>query len=490
MNTRRISPVFALFLIGSVLIVTNCGLVVLSNGPIILSSSPSMTHFSNWEDFKSSFVNVTQPTNVTSVVTGVTYVHKEPDQTIIVEVQESLNVSGVVSQRILSFSANFPGALQTRRTPALLRQWVVDELSVENETVTENQSLSIQSINKVSIWGRFAFGIPGMIEGLLGYVWLILSIAILAMVLATYMKPVRRQSLAPWIVGFSLLTFLAGGGFIVGALLCIVIGAAGFAWTKRFRETFFGTMIDVARLNAKAIRAIAEDERKIRQAVNTVIVVAVLSSIGVGLYAYNVSLVHTQDAISNLRSIYNMLVQGSLFSGMEVFFGALSSVTVAILKWLGLSAIVYLIGVKLLRFEFKFSSMAAVLAFVYVPEAIQALTPAIFFNEPFLSQGLDIGIMSIPVTWPILLFFISRLWAFALLVVALATVMEISNLRALGVGLLVGTIYGLAEYVFVYPQVEIPGLRIEFANSAEMILMAAAILFLIAILLGAFKKES
>lgn len=478
MKREKITPIFVSLLIASILMISNGALIASNNAPIMLSSpSPNIVRFSNWTDFAASALNATD----------VSVLHKEPESTVLIEALKTFNTSGNLEDRILTYQGEFAGNESVRRDPAQLDEWLANALGVDKDVVSEGTALSVEAISSGSFWGRFVSGIPGTVEGGFVYVWLFLAVLILILDVLIYVNPRRQKHFGLWIVALSVLSLPIGGGFIVGAIIGVISGFTGFEWPKKSRETFVGRILHTARLDTTTLKALGEDTARMQAAVLTVILVAVLSSFGAGLYVFNVNMIYSQDVSWALKSTYSIFVQGITFTGMDVYFGATAYITVGILKWLILSIIVYLVGAKVLGSEFKFSGMATALAFVYVPEILQMLTPLLFTNEPLLSRGALIDY--IPVTWPLALFYISRIWAFMILVITLKTIMDLSTMRAIAVGLFTSTVYGLVNYIYVYPSLNLPGLRIQFAASSLVgVLILASSVTVLAFLLGAFKK--
>ncbi|MGD0029365.1 MAG: hypothetical protein ABSC91_10555 [Candidatus Bathyarchaeia archaeon] len=479
MSKKKLTPVFVWLLIASVLMIVNGALISFYNGPMMVSSgSPPIVRFSDWGNFAATAVNAT----------SVSVLHQEPDPAVLVEALKTFtNPDNSTEDKLLTFEGSFPGNRTVRGNQTLLNEWVVTELTVDPTTVRDNITLSLTAISNEPFWWRFVSGIPGTVEGGAAYIWLFLAVLVLAIDMLIYMKPRNQKRFAPAILVFSLLSLPIGGGFIIGMIIGLIVGLAGLEWPKNFQETFIGRIFNVARLNAESLKILGTDAAKMQTAVLTVIFVAVLSSLGVGIYILNVNLMHVPDTYAALKSTYSILVQGAVFTGVDAYFGATAYITVGILKWLILSIIVYLVGAKVLGLEFKFRSMATILAFVYVPEILQMFTPFLFTNEPMLSKGALI--ILIPVTWPLALFYISRIWAFVILIFAIRTIMDLTTMRALGVGLFTGTIYTLVNYLYVYPTLNPPGLAIQFSNSSVPILILASVAILVAFFLGIFKKQ-
>jgi len=481
MKREKITPVFLLLLIASVLMISNGALVASNKAPIMLSSSPPIiVRFSNWANFTSEATNAS----------AVSLLHEEPSTTVLVEAEKQFNNSANETEdRILTYDGDFVGNQTVRSNPTLLDEWLAGELSVQPYVVKDNTVLSVSTITSQPFWGRITFGIPGFVEGGLAYVWLFFAVLVLLATIFIFFNPRGQKRFGLWIVVFSLLTLPVGGGFILGAVLGAIAGILGLEWPKSFGDTFIGRIVHAATFNGKTLGTLATDAGRMQTAVLTVILVAVLSSFGVTLYVFNVNMIYASEPFQALTSTYSIFVQGATFIGMDVYFAVAAYITVGIVKWLVLSIIVYLVGSKVLGYEFKFSGMATALAFVYVPEILQMFTPTLFTNEPLLSQGTIVDF--IPTTWPLILFYISRIWAFVILVIVVKKIMDLSTLRALGFGLLTGTAYLVLNYVYVYPTLNLPGLKIQFSTGSSMpILIVMSIVVVIAFLLGTFKKQA
>jgi hypothetical protein len=480
MSKKKLTPVFLWLLVASVLMIANGALISFYNGSMMVSSgSPTIVRFSNWGNFAATAVNAT----------SVSILHQEPDPTVLIEALKTFTTpDNETEDKLLTFEGNFPGNQTVRGNQTLLNEWVVEGLTVDPTTVSDNTTLSLTAISNQPFWWRFVSGIPGTVEGGAADFWLFLAVLVLLIDMMIYMKPRNQKSFAPAIVVLSLLSLPIGGGFIIGMIIGLIVGVAGLEWPKNFRETFIGRIINVARLDTESLKMLGTDAARMQTAVLTVIFVAVLSSLGVGIYIVNVNLMHAQDTYTALKSTYSILVQGAVYTGVDAYFGATAYIIVGILKWLILSIIVYLVGAKVLGLEFKFRSMATILAFVYVPEILQMFTPFLVTNEPMLSKGALMFLL--PITWPLALFYISRIWAFVILVFAIRTIMDLTTMRALGVGLFTGTIYALVNYLYVYPTLNPPGLSIQFSNSSVAILIIASVATLVAFFLGTFKKQA
>jgi hypothetical protein len=114
--------------------------------------------------------------------------------------------------------------------------------------------------------------------------------------------------------------------------------------------------------------------------------------------------------------------------------------------------------------------------------------PVMFPIEPYLSQAWQF--MLIPVSWPLILYYITHLWSLFILVLAVEKMLDVTRGKAFGTALLVAIPYFVTNYLILNPILGTPGFRIEFTSiSSQMILFLSSIALSVAAFLGAFKKE-
>jgi len=471
MKQEKYTILRRLLLIASILMIINGVWIAANNAPIIVSSStPIIVRCNRWEDFKALAKNAE---NVTFIQNGT--------ESLRVEALKTFNSSGEIEQKILTYSGDFP-----RDQTGKLQKWLATELEVDERAITKDL-ISLKEVMEAPFWGRLSLGIPGMVEGNMVYFWLLWPILILVFAFQIYRKPRLYRNLGSWIVTFSLMSIPIGGGFIVGVVVGVVIGFVGMEWPKPLGETFFGRLLRSLRGDPKVFELIKDDPTLLNSAALTIILVAFLSGTGNALYAFNVSKIHPSDNVVALVPTYDILVHGTTFIGIPVYFTTIAYISIGIIKWLILSLIVYFIGAKLAGRNSEYGNIARVLAFAYVPEALQVFMPLMFPNEPMLSTGFQI--FFIPISWPLIFFYITRLWVFILLVISLERLLDTPRGKAVGIAFFTGTLYWLTNYLFINPILNIPGFAIAFTPESSLgILVLASAAFLIATVLGTFKK--
>jgi len=341
-----------------------------------------------------------------------------------------------------------------------------------------------------TFWGRIVFGVPGLVEGGWAYFWLFLVVLLLIITLRAGIRPRTQKKLGPLMVALALLSIPIGGGFYVGAILGVMAGVYAMEFPKPFIETFVGRITSTLTGGTKVFESVSKDSKGLQTAVLVVILVGLLSGFGACLYSTNLGRIYPNGtpAQEDAVAASNILIGGVLYTDASFYTSVVGSMGVAVLKWLILSALVYLFGAKLLNSDVSFAVLSSVLAFVYVPEILMIAMPMMFTNEPYLSVTYQFLVF--PISWPLILFYLSRFWAFVILVFAIEKVLDISRGRAVGTAILVSIPYFIVNYLQLYPMLETPGLRISFTSeSSTMILLLGSIALLIAVFLGAFRKE-
>ncbi|MEM2144013.1 MAG: hypothetical protein QW279_01525 [Candidatus Jordarchaeaceae archaeon] len=347
-------------------------------------------------------------------------------------------------------------------------------------------------------WGRIISGAPGLVERGMAYFWLIFPIGILLLDLWLIRKPRKHAFAGPIIALFAILSLPIGGGFVLGTILAFLGGVAGYEWPKPFKETFFGRMIRVAFLSTKSYNELAEQTNIAHIGVLSLIFVGLIGGIGSSLYAYNVNLINPVYDAKMLKYIYSAEADGILLGGIlkwapVVYLSAFSLIGFTVLKWIVLSVIVYVVITRINAKEYSFSKLAGVLAFAYIPECILIFTPFVMTNEPMLSQGVRYSFLPyavIPISWPLLLYYLSRIWVFIIVVRILESLLEFFRSKAFGIALFTGVLYFIVNNLILMPLLQVPGIRLEFPQQSLLsVQVIMTFLVLLAIPLGAFKKE-
>jgi len=342
------------------------------------------------------------------------------------------------------------------------------------------------------LWWRISFGFRGLVEGPLMILWLIFAVIILFSALMFYIKPIKRKTLGMVIIAFSILSIPTGGGFIIGLILAIIGGGMVYEWPKPARQTFLGRLIRVARLDPKMYSSFIEELKGLKPAAFTIIFVNILSGLGIGLYSFNARKI--LDAATPISTSTRIILFGDMFLDQEILVLPITFVGIAVVKWIILSGIMYIIGVKIIASKSEFEKIGRAIALAYAPISLQFFMPFIFTSKPNLAG------------WPLTLFLITNLWMILALVIGLKQCLDISLGKSLGVVSLGGSIYWLTnQLIFVkafgtssgipssafmiFPLPQIPGI-IQFAiEPPELVFMFMSVIIILAILLGVFTKH-
>jgi hypothetical protein len=197
-----------------------------------------------------------------------------------------------------------------------------------------------------------------------------------------------------------------------------------------------------------------------------------------------------QKTSFDARAASEILLKGRVFVDETAWIASIAYIAVAMIKWLVLTAAVYVIGVKITGRTTTFDTMLRVAAFAFLPEALMYFLPFVFSNEPMLSVGSSSRFLPIPTSWPLLLYYASHLWGFAILTVGIEKALDVFRQRAVGIALFSGSLYWLTMNQVLTPILNAPGFGIRFATESSLgVLAAISVLLLLAVLLGTFKKE-
>jgi hypothetical protein len=338
-------------------------------------------------------------------------------------------------------------------------------------------------------WVRIVYGMPDLTENGLAYGWLSIAVLQAAFALYIFVKPKKIRSAGLWIIILSLLTIPIGGGFYIGLILSVIIGLYSLEYPKKLEETFIGKIINTLRFNAKFFEDTAANPN-LQKATLTLFFIALLSGFGSSLYSYNVYKIYPAGDLSRFSeaAATEVLIRGRLYSDPIVYTSTISNVFIMLIKWLILTLSIYFFAFKIVGKEAELFTLSSLSAYIYVPELIFIFTPLIFTNEPNLSQTWSLIV--IPVSWPLLLFYVSRIWSFSLLSYAISKLQDITFGKAIGRALFAAIPYLMLTYMWVYPTFKAPGFYITFTGeSSSMLAFLAAIAYIIALLFGALKKE-
>ena len=228
----------------------------------------------------------------------------------------------------------------------------------------------------------------------------------------------------------------------------------------------------------------------LQRAALTLLFIAILGGLGSCLYAYNVFKIYPTCDLSkpSMADASEILIRGRIYSEPTVYVSAVSNAFILVIKWLILTLSIYFFAFKIVGKEIELVALSHVLAYVYVPEIILIFMPLVFTNEPNLSQTWSL--ILIPMSWPLTLFYISRLWSLGLLMYALSKIQDITFGKAIGRTLFAVAPYFVITYLWIYPVFNVPGFLIKFTGeSSSIIALLLTIFYIIALVVGALKKE-
>jgi len=266
-----------------------------------------------------------------------------------------------------------------------------------------------------------------------------------------------------------MLSIPIGGGFIIGFVLGIIGGLVGVEWPKPLKETFAGKCLRALKLDSSLFKAVSNESKSLSQAAWLLIAVNVLSGLGFGIY--NLTLTKTNNSFD---AVFNVLLLGQVTFDISIFTYPLIYAGIAIMKWLILSLLIYVVGAKLLGSKREFNAVAPAVAFAYVPVALQAFLPWIFSNQS--------------VQWGLIMFLVTNVWMIFALVIGVRQSLEISEGRAIGLVMFCGGIYWIIDYLWIVPSLEIPGVWF-ILKPATFVLLLFSIGTVLAALMGAFTRR-
>ncbi len=359
---------------------------------------------------------------------------------------------------------------------------------VSSGSIAPEQVLS----SEAPLWWRISFGFRGFVEGALIILWLIFAAIVLFSALMFYIRPIKRKTLGTLIIVFSILSIPAGGGFIIGLILAIFGGGMMYEWPKPARQTFLGKFVRVARLDSKVYSSLIEELKALKQAAFTIILVNILSGLGIGWYSFNAGKI--LDATTPISTSMRITLFGDILWDQQILVLPITFVGIAVIKWIILSGIMYIIGVKIIGSKSEFEKIGRVIAFAYVPISLQFFMPFMFTSKPNLAG------------WPLVLFSVTNLWMILALVIGLKQCLDVSLGKSLGAVFIGGSIYWLTnQLVFVkafgtpsgtsssalpiFPVPQLPG-AIQFSiEPPELVFMFISVIIIFAVLLGVFTKH-
>ena len=339
-------------------------------------------------------------------------------------------------------------------------------------------SSSASSINEIAekpFWYRISFGIPSLTCGPAIIVWLVLSVACLIFSIDMFMKPIKTHVYSFLIIILSIVCLLMGGGFLVGTLLAVIGGGMGLQRRVDPSQTFVGKLIRAARLESKLFLSFKQRTLTLIEPVLALILINILSGLGGNIYTLN-----TERILSDPDFATKILLFGEIELNISVFNLPAIYIGLAIVKWIILSSIIFILATKLLGGNADFDAVARVVAFSYAPVALQVFIPFLIPNQPHL------------VNWPILVIILTNFWMIFALVAGIKAIYNFSIRKSLGVVIIGGATYWLVTYKFLLPIIFettlLPGLMIQI-EPIQFLFMLFSLGVLVSIFLGTFSER-
>jgi len=322
---------------------------------------------------------------------------------------------------------------------------------------------SVEALTKnlSPMWGRIAFGFSNYAEGNLPAIGIVLAAVILYFSLTLYLRPRYERFLSFIIMVFSFVSLFYGGGFLIGSILAFIGGALAFQTPMKIENSLIGKLLLSLRASRKFFQRLAE-EAAVKEAAMVILFVNLLSGIGNALYMFNAN-----GLINNLssESAFETLLNGRINMDIALVPAPITMMGLGIIKWMVLSILIFVIGVKFFDAASSLGRIATVAGFAYAPISLQIFTPFVFTSSPFL------------LIWPMAVFIVTNLWMAIVLVIGLQQILRVSFTKSLALVALCGAIYELIDTTIFLPMVNqyIPKFQIQ-PNDVMLLIVSAFII--------------
>jgi hypothetical protein len=325
------------------------------------------------------------------------------------------------------------------------------------------------------IWWRLSFGYGGWTAFATLTTVLVAAVLIIFSAMALLMKPRLSKIFGILVTVCSIISVVSGGGFIIGVILAFGGALIAMEFPKKAEETFFGRMCRAARFDSSFYKTAANDSTMSKQAVLALMFVNLLSGIGIGLYAYNSSLAINTKA----KLLESILLFGETRLNLAIAIPPLAFMGIAVVKWIILTAIVYVVAM-FAGAKPEGEKIARIVAFAYVPIALQFFIPFVFTSSAYLNM------------WPSIVFIATNIWMGIVLIAGLKETLEIGFFKTLGIVGSAGSAYYLINYFMFIKE----GTAIHISQTInlliypeEFMLVGVFVVIAISVLAGAFTKR-
>ena len=181
---------------------------------------------------------------------------------------------------------------------------------------------------------------------------------------------------------------------------------------------FLTKLIRAIKLDSNLYEAIEHDPTALRHAVVAIVLINICSAIGALIY--------------NMRLQETTIALDPLLTGMIVG----EAVFLALARWLVLTGIIYLVGVRLFKGTAGFQEILRTIAFAYTPVALQILLPLFLMYE-----------------WVFLVLLGTNVWMIAALIIAVRQSLDLTTGKALGIVVFAGILYSIISVLPFAPLV-------------------------------------
>lgn len=334
---------------------------------------------------------------------------------------------------------------------------------------------SIEEITRSNspFWGRVIFGVRGLVEGYLSLFWLVLAVVVIYLSVRLYMEPVKRKIFTPLIILLSALSIMSGGGFIVGMILAIVGGAIGYQWPTPRKNTLFGNIIGVLKLDSSVYGALRENPL-LQRALYILLIASFLGGLGCGSYAL------ITEKIVNAQSLnvpFRILLLGETPLSVPMLSPAIIGIGIGFLKWLTLSLILYITIIMSFRDKVALEKIGTVVGYASAPLALQFFMPFFLTSTPYLT-----------LTWPLTLILITNIWSALTLLVGVRETLETSLGKALGIVCFSEAFYLWIDQKF-FAALEIPyNVRLLISPESVVLFIVTLLIVVAVLLLRVFRR--
>lgn len=314
---------------------------------------------------------------------------------------------------------------------------------------------------KTPMWFRISFGVRGLVEGSSTIIWLITAIIIMYCAIRLYVKPLERKGLCTVIAILSALSVVYGGGFIIGLVLGLLGAGIGYEWPTQYKNTLPFKILRAMKLDTNLYVDLKREKNALRNAVNALVLVNILTAIGIGIYSIAVQRV-INATTSDLP--FRIILLGELPWDISIVSTIIINIGLAMLKWIALSFVIYLIAITLLERKQTFADIAAATAFAYAPVSLQLIMPFIFTSQSNLTT-----------TWPVYLLVLTNIWMALALVKGIGQTLEINLGKTLGILSLSGAFYLLLNGL-VFSTFDIPNIiRLTIQPQSALLVLVSCL---------------